>query len=229
MEKHSIDFGNKEFLLNYTNRRWGLTKTSKVGEVMALIRECQPKRYEEWKEWYFGNAYTKTKIPSKISEETLKELGERLYVKLTEIVIPQIKDSIEKLTYEDCIDYVFNLTINRTYDGFITEKSVINDNLAKHFKEVTFEESTPELDHAGDIDYIGKVKTKAFGLQIKPVTANANLGNYDVSARMEQSFRDFEEKFGGKVFIVFSVNDKVANTDVYDKIGQEIERLKASV
>lgn len=52
MKKHSTDFGNKEFLLNYTNRRWGLTKTSKVGEVMALIRTCQPKTYEEWTKWY---------------------------------------------------------------------------------------------------------------------------------------------------------------------------------
>ncbi|MCK4661298.1 MAG: MjaI family restriction endonuclease [Bacteroidales bacterium] len=226
MGKYSIDFGNKEFLLNYTNRRWGLTKTTKVGEVMALIRNCQPKTYDEWKKWYFENAYTKTKTPTKVSEATLKELGERLYVKLSEIVIPQIKDAIKNLTYDDCLDYVFNLTINRTYDGFITEKSVINDNLVKRFKNVVFEESNPELDHAGDIDYLGKVNNKAFGLQIKPVTASANLGNYDVSARMEQSFRDFENKYGGKVFIVFSVNDRISNEDVYDKIEQEIERLK---
>ncbi len=226
MKKYSIGFGNKEFLLNYTNRRWGLTKTTKVGEVMALIRECQPKTYNEWKEWYFENAFTKTKAPTKVTEDSLKELGERLYVKLSEIVIPQIKDTIENLTYNDCIDYVFNLTINRTYDGFITEKSVVNDNLAKHFKDVVFEESDPKLDHAGDIDYIGKINDKAFGLQIKPVTANANLGNYDVSARMEQSFRDFESMFGGKVFIVFSVDDKISNEDVYKKIEQEIERLK---
>lgn len=226
MKKYSKDFGNKEFLLNYTNRRWGLTKTTKVGEVMALIRDCQPKSNEEWQEWYFGNAYTKTKKPVKVTQETLKELGERLYSKLTEIVVPQMKGAIKNLTYEDCIQYVYNLTINRTYDGFIIEKSVVNDNLAKHFKDVIFEESDPELDHAGDIDYIGKVGSKAFGLQIKPVTANANLGNYDVTARMEQSFRDFEEKFGGKAFIVYSIKDKIANTDIYEKIDAEIKRLK---
>lgn len=226
MKKYSKDFGNKEFLLNYTNRRWGLTKTTKVGEVMALIRECQPKTFEEWTECYFNNAYTNTKRPIKITKKSLYELGERLYTKLKEIVIPQIKDAIETLTFDDCIDYVYSLTINRTYDGFITEKSVVYDNLAKKFVDITFEESTPELDHAGDIDYIGKINGKAFGLQIKPVTANANLGNYDVSARMEQSFRDFENKYGGKVFIVYSINDKIANEDIYDKIAQEIDRLK---
>lgn len=44
------------------------------------------------------------------------------------------------------------MTINRTYDGYIREKSVVNDNLAKKFKDVIFEESDPELDYAGDID-----------------------------------------------------------------------------
>ncbi len=226
MKKHSKDFGNKEFLLNYTNRRWGLTKTTKVGEVMSLIRECQPKTFEEWENWYFQNAYTKTKARIKITEKTLTELGERLYSKLKEIVIPQIKDAIRNLTYDDCIEYVYNLTIKRTYDGFITEKSVVNDILGKHFTEVLFEESDPKLDHAGDIDYIGKVGKMAFGLQIKPVTANANLGNYDVSARMEQSFKNFEEKFGGKVFTVYSINDKIGNSDIYEKLSKEIERLK---
>ncbi|MBC8488974.1 MAG: MjaI family restriction endonuclease [Bacteroidetes bacterium] len=224
--KYSKDFGNKEFLLNYVNRRWGLTKTTKVGEVMALIRECQPKTYEEWVSWYFENAYTKTKNPNQVTEEVLHELGERLYTKLQEIVIPQLKNAMQTLNLQDCVDYVYNLTVNRTYDGFLTEKSVINDNLAKKFPEVLFEESDPELDHACDIDYIGKVGKKAFGLQIKPVTANANLGNYDVTARMEQSFKNFENEFGGKVFIVYSINDKIANEDIYDKIEKEIERLK---
>ncbi|MBA7603212.1 hypothetical protein ES703_10316 [subsurface metagenome] len=224
--KYSKDFGNKEFILNYVNRRWGLTKTAKVGEVMALIRECQPKTYDDWKVWYFKNAYTKTKNPSKVTEVVLQELGERLYIKLKEIVIPQLKDAIKTLTLQDCLNYVYNLTINRTYDGFLTEKSVVNDNLAKKFKEVSFEESNPELDHAGDIDYIGKVGEKAFGIQIKPVTVNANLGNYDITARMEQSFSNFEEKYGGKVFIIYSINDKIVNEDVYDKIEKEIKRLK---
>ena len=226
MKKYSTDFGSKEFLLNYANRRWGLTKTSKVGEVMALIRECQPQTYDEWQKWYFENAYTKTKTPHKITVQTLKELGERLYIKLFEIVIPEIKNVVDTLTYDDCLDYIFNLTINRTYDGFLTEKSLINDNLSKRFKEVIFDESDPRLDHAGDIDYIGRVDKNAFGLQIKPVTANANLGNYDVSARMQQSFRDFEAQFKGKVFIVFSVAGRVINEDVYAKIAEEIERLK---
>lgn len=225
-KKHAKDFGSKEFLLNYTNRYWGLTKTTKVGEVMSLIRQCQPKSFEEWETWYFENAFTNTKKPVKVTKETLKELGERLYSKLKESIIPQVIEAINTLTFEDCIEYVYQLTVYRTYDGYMTEKSVVFDNLAKVFKEVVFEESDPKLDHAGDIDFIGKVGDKAFGLQIKPVTANANLGNYDVSARMQNSFRDFQDKFEGQVFIIYSIDEKIMNKDVYDKIKTEIERLK---
>lgn len=226
LKKFAKDFGTKEFLLNYTNRRWGLTKTTKVGEVMSLIRQCQPKSFEEWESWYFRNASTNTKEPIKVTKEILAELGERLFSKLKETVIPQITEAIRTLTIDDCIEYVYQLTIYRTYDGYLTEKSVVFDNLAKVFKEVIFEESDPELDHSGDIDFIGKVGDKAFGLQIKPVTANANLGSYDVSARMQGSFRYFQDRYGGQVFIVYSVDEKIMNKDVYDKIKTEIERLR---
>lgn len=226
IKKYSKDFSNKEFLLNYVNRRWGLTKTSKVGQVMALIRECQPSSLEEWENWYFKNAYTKTKKPIKVTRKVLTELGERLYTKLKEIVIPQLKDAMQTLTLHDCMDYVYELTINRTFDGFLTEKSIVNDNLAKKFPTIIFEETDPELDHAGDIDYIGRVGDRAFGIQIKPITVNANLGNYDITARMENSFKLFEEQFGGKVFIVFSVEDRIKNTEIIKDIEEEIRRLQ---
>ncbi len=89
-----------------------------------------------------------------------------------------------------------------------------------------FEESDPALDHAGDIDYLGWVGEKAFGIQIKPVTAKANFGNYSASERMRASFEDFTEKFGGKVFIVFSIDDKIKNEEVIDDIAAEIQRLQ---
>jgi hypothetical protein len=97
--------------------------------------------------------------------------------------------------------------------------------LAKIFPVVAFEESDPELDHAGDIDYIARVGGKAFGIQIKPVTAKANFGNYSATERMKASFADFEEKFGGKVFVVFSLDGEIANKEIVNEIQKEIERL----
>jgi len=224
-EKYSLDFGKKEKVLNYATQTYQLSRPNKVGAVMALIRECQPKTIEEWEKWYFENAFTEAKSKTKITKESLTELGERLYEKITEVVIPEWQAAFAQLTLQDCVDYIYNLTINRTFDGFLREKSVVNDGLAKIFPDVVFEESDPELDHAGDIDYIAKVGNKAFGIQIKPVTARANFGNYSATERMKASFADFEEKFGGKVFIVFSLDGEIANKEIVNEIQKEIDRL----
>lgn len=193
---------------------------------MTLIRECQPKTIQEWKQWYFENAYTAAKTPTKVTLGSLQELGERLYEKITEVVIPEWQAAFSQLTLQDCIDYIHNLTINRTFDGFLREKSVVNDGLAKIFPDIIFEESNSELDHAGDIDYVAKVGNKAFGIQIKPVTAKANFGNYSPTERMKSSFTNFEEEYGGKVFVVFSLDGEIGNKEVIDEIRKEIERLK---
>jgi len=226
IKRYSKDFGKKERVLNYTCQTYQLSRPNKVGAVMALIRECQPKSFEEWERWYFENATTEGKTRTKITKEDLFELRERLYQKIKTIVIPEWTEAFNQLTLQDCIDYVYNLTVNRTYDGFLREKSVIWDNLAKRFPSVKFEESDPELDHAGDIDYLGWVGDKAFGIQIKPVTARASFGNYSPSERMKASFDEFTGKYVGKVFIVFSVDDKIANEEVIEQISDEIKRLK---
>ncbi len=66
-------------------------------------------------------------------------------------------------------------------------------------------------------------------IQIKPITANANFGNYKITERMSASFQDFEKKYGGKVFVIFSTRtgDKkvIKNKEVVDEIRTEIERL----
>lgn len=224
--KYSMDFGKKERVLNYACQTYQLSRPNKVGAVMALIRECQPQTIDEWEKWYFENAMTDGKKSFKITRDSLNELGNRLYEKITEVVIPEWEDAFRNLTQQDCIDYIYNLTINRTYDGYLREKSVINDGLAKLFPELTFEETAPELDHAGDIDYIAKINGNAIGFQIKPVTAKANFGSYSLTERMKASFEDFTEKFGGKVFIVFSLDKAIANTEVIEDIRKEVERLK---
>jgi hypothetical protein len=225
-QKYSMEFGKKEKVLNYANQTYQLSRPNKVGAVMALIRECQPKTIQEWEQWYFENAYTVSKAPTKISPESLRELGERLYEKITEVVIPEWQAAFSQLTLQDCIDYIYNLTVNRTFDGFLREKSVVNDGLSKIFPDIIFEESDSELDHAGDIDYVAKVHDRAFGIQIKPLTAKANFGNYSPTERMKNSFAGFEEQYGGKVFIVFSLDGEIGNREVIEQIRKEIERLK---
>lgn len=223
--RYSLEFGKKEKVLNYACQTYQLSRPNKVGAVMALIRECQPRTIDEWEAWYFEHASTEGKHRLKITRESLEELGERLYAKITEVVIPEWTQAFNSLTREDCIDYIYNLTINRTYDGYLREKSVVNDELAKIFPDLQFEESDPELDHAGDVDYIARVGEHAIGIQIKPITAQGNPVGYSLTERMQASFQDFKESFGGKVFIVFSMDGEIANLKVIEAIRQEIDRL----
>lgn len=224
--KYSKEFGKKEKVLNYACQTYQLSRPNKVGAVMALIRECQPQSFVEWEKWYFENAVTNGKHHTKVTHESLAELGTRLYCKIVETVIPEWQEAFNTLSLQDCIDYIYNLTINRTYDGYVREKSVVNDGLAKLFPHIRFEESPPELDHAGDVDYMGFVGQKAFGLQVKPITAKANFGNYSISDRMKASFQDFEDDYGGKVFMIYSLDGEIANKEVIDAIRTEIKRLQ---
>ncbi len=225
-KKYSLDFGKKERVLNYACQTYQLSRPNKVGAVMALIRECQPQTIEEWENWYFENAQTDGKNAVKVTKESLEELGTRLYEKITQVVITEWQAAFAELTEQDCINYIHNLTINRTFDGYVREKSVIYDGLAKIFPQVNFVESDPELDHAGDIDYLGYITdNQAFGIQIKPTTAKSNFGNYSVSERMKASFENFENDFGGKVFIIFSLDGEIADQNILKEIETEIQRV----
>jgi hypothetical protein len=146
--------------------------------------------------------------------QIIKDLGLFLYKKIAKI------DS--EISLENCINYIYERTNG---NGYIRKKSVVNDGLAKIFPNIIFEESPPELDHSGDVDYLGHVGEKAFGIQIKPITAKSNFGNYSISERMKASFQLFTEDFGGKVFIVFSNDGEIGNTEIIEEITKEIDRL----
>ena len=152
-----------------------------------------------------------------------KTLATFLYLEMKYFSFLRKNSLLKQITLQDCVDFVYNLVINQPNTRFV---SVIYDNLAKIFTDVNFEESDPDLDHAGDIDYLGWVDKKAFGIQIKPVTIKSNFGNYSASERMKASFADFEEKYGGKVFVIISLDGEVGNKEVIEQIRKEVERLK---
>ena len=44
---------------------------------------------------------------------------------------------------------------------------------------------------------------------------------------MQSSFRAFEEDFGGKVFIIFSLDDHTKNVEIFEDIQSEINRIQS--
>jgi len=207
----------KEWILNQSNMRWGLTRKKKVGAVMKEIRKCSPKTLAEWKAYYFKEVYPK---------EHLVGLGKDLYKNIHDTVIPEANDINE----QDCIDFIENLVINRTFRGYETEIKVIYLQLQKILK-VDIREAPDKWDRLYNVDYFIKVKNKYIGLQVKPLGVEGDSDLQVIKEKIQQArtFEEFTKRYGGKVFYIFSVESrkdkKIANPEVIEQIKAEIARL----
>ena len=207
----------KEWILNSAMNRFQLNFKRNVGATSESIRKCSPKTLEEWKNYYFENVRSK---------EHIEELGKKLYIKITEV----IQSEVEEITEDDCVNYMFQLVIDRTFDGYMTEINTIYGQLQK-ILDVKIEPAPDEWDRLFNVDFFIKIREKYIGLQIKPVNTGIQLPEiFKEYALQAETHEKFTEVFGGKVFYLFStkIGDKkeIANKEVIDEIIAEIERLK---
>jgi len=206
----------KEWILNQANMRWGLTKKSRVGPVSELMRKCAPKSLNEWEDYYYKNVYPK---------EHLENLGRRLCIKITEVC----QAEIESITEKDCIDFIINLVINRTYDGYQSEIQTIYGQLEQALG-VKVEPAPDEWDRGYNVDFFIKVNDKYIGLQIKPAGYAYITQIINELEFQKRTHEKFTKRYGGKVFYVISVKEGkkkvIYNPEVIEEIRKEIERLK---
>ena len=151
----------KEWILNSAMNRFQLNFKRNVGATSENIRECEPKSLKEWQVYYFENVRSK---------EHIIELGKKLYVKITEVIAAEV----EEITEEDCIDYMLNLVINRTFDGYITEIKTIYGQLEKAVNQ-KIEPAPDKWDRLYNVDFFIQIKGKYIGIQIKPVNQGIQL------------------------------------------------------
>jgi hypothetical protein len=151
----------KEWILNSAMNRFQLNYKKNVGPTSESIRKCAPKTVEEWREYYFKNVRTMEKI---------EELGKKLYVKITEVIQSEVAD----ITEQDCIDYMIQLVIDRTFDGYMTEIQTIYGQLEK-ILGVKIESSPDEWDRSYNVDFFIRIKDKFIGLQVKPTNSSIQL------------------------------------------------------
>jgi len=216
----------RETLLNYAMNRWGLNKAHSVGPTSELIRKCAPDTFSTWEQFYFENATQKKKNGVRITREYIQGLGEKLYIKLSEVVHSEL-DSIQE---EECFDYAYNLILNRTYEGYRSEIDTIYGQL-QSILSVAIEPAKDEWDRTYNVDFCIKVKEKFIGLQIKPIASGQALNQYQWIEMHRINHQRFENDFGGKVFFIYSVKStgkkkKISNTEVIEEIADEINRLK---
>jgi hypothetical protein len=207
----------KEWILNSAMNRFQLNFKRNVGPTSESIRQCAPKTVEEWRAYYFENVKSK---------EHIESLGKKLYIKITEV----IQAEVEEITEQDCIDYMLQLVIDRTFDGYMTEIKTIYGQLAQELG-LKIEPAPDEWDRLYNVDFFIKIKAKFIGLQIKPVNQGIQLSQiFKEKGLQQQTHEKFTQKYGGKVFYIYSSKsgDKkvIVNREVIGEIQQEIEQLK---
>lgn len=208
----------KEWILNSAMNRFQLNFKRNVGPTSESIRKCSPKTIEEWREYYFSNVK---------SMKHIEELGKKLYVKITEVIQSEVSD----VTENDCINYMIQLVIDRTYDGYMTEIQTIYGQLQSILK-IPIQPAPDEWDRLFNVDFFIKIKEKYIGLQIKPINSGIQLPEIFKEYKLQaETHKKFTEVFGGKVFYLFSakIGDRkeIQNKEVIIDIENEIIRLKA--
>ena len=204
----------KEWILNSAMNRFQLNFKRNVGAVIDEIRKCNPKSIEEWKKYYFINVRDNAHIES---------LGRKLYVKISEVISAEVED----ITEEDCINYMFNMVINRTFDGYMTEIKTIYGQLQQILK-YKIEPAPDEWDRLFNVDFYIKINEHYIGLQIKPASGVSHIPQiFKERTLQEETHKKFQTKYGGKVFYIISIksgNKKIIhNTEVIE----EIKRLQS--
>lgn len=135
---------------------------------------------------------------------------------------------MDSIIEPECIDYIYNLVLNRTYEGYLSEIQVIYDELEKELN-VHIKQAPDEWDRTYTVDYFIEVRGRFKGLQIKPIETGMAFDDYKWANIQKETHAKFTEKYGGKVFFVYSVKqgDKkvIHNKDIIDKIREEIRSL----
>lgn len=208
----------KEWILNSATDRFQLNFKRNVGPTSLSIRECHPRSVEEWEEYYFQNVYPR---------EHLVQLGQKLYIKVTEVLTSEIAE----VTEQDCIDYIINLVINRTYDGYVTEIKTVYEQLAASLS-VRIESAPDEWDRLYNVDFFVQVGSRFIGLQVKPAGSASHIPQIFKERQIQaETHRMFKDKYGGSVFYVVSLSDgkkkTIQNPEVVEEIREEISRLSS--
>ena len=205
----------KEWILNSVMNRFQLNFKRNIGPT-SESRKCSPKNIKEWREYYFEKVK---------SIEHITELGKKLYTKITEV----IQSEVTEVNEQDCIDYMIQLVIDRTYDGYVTEIQTVYGQL-QNILGVKIEAASDEWDRLFNVDFFIQIGEKYIGLQIKPINSGIQLPEiFKEYSLQAESHKKFTEVFGGKVFYLFSekVGEKkeIKNKEVIDEIREEIKRL----
>ncbi len=145
---------------------------------------------KDWENFYYKKLadMLKQKGINLSPQVYIKGLGLRLYTKITEVV----QAEIEEVDQEDCLQYVYNLVIKRTFDGYQTEIKTIYGQLQEILK-IPIKPAPDEWDRPYNVDFYIEANGKYIGLQIKPITYEQTPEVYRWKEWLSTTDRKFEE------------------------------------
>ena len=228
-----------EPFLNMANRRGSsvIGPKTPVGNLNKMLRDLKLKNtkltYEDWEEYYFneGVDIKGERTTKNVLNKQAKELQKRVQKLLDQF------EWDEEIPLKCIEDYVENMVLGSTWDGIM----VGEQNLKQWLKE---ELDLEIVDPPGDsdtehlVDVCVKVGSHYIGIQVKPDTFRPQ--NKADKEEYSKKHKEFEEKYGGKVFwgYYYSKGENKLevktpsgsiigkNKDLLNKIKAEIERLK---
>lgn len=144
----------KEWILNSAANRFQLNFKRNVGPTSESIRKCAPKTLEQWRSYYFANVR---------SQEHIENLGKKLYVKISEVIRAEVDD----ITEQDCIRFITELVIDRTFEGYQRKIKTIYEQL-QSVLGAKIEPAPDEWDRRFSVDFLSRSATNTSASKSSP-------------------------------------------------------------
>jgi hypothetical protein len=174
-----------------------------------MLYQYNPKSIKEWTEVFYNNSVQKKKdgTGKRVDEKYLDLVGDELFRLLNEKIFPLIMQAKEELTIEDCRDFIKDVVIRRSYEGFIAEKDVVSQVEIEFDGDIVFEKDA-EMESI-NIDAFGKSLkyNKIIGLSIKPISFKKQDG-FSKDESLKKSWEKWERDNNSKIFIVYYTEKK---------------------
>jgi len=221
-----------ESILNKTAVDHQLTRPSNVGPTIELLYHFNPKSINEWEEIFYKHSVQKKKNGKgiRVDEKYLEQVGDKLFQLLNEKIYPLILEAKNELTSEDCRNFIKDVVIRRSFEGYLAEKDVVDQINIALDGDIDFNKD-PELEPI-NIDAYGQSRKtgKLIGVSVKPLSYKKQ-DSFGKDESLKKSWESWEKKNNSKIFIVYYSKKKDGQKKVIedkDLLIDEIQKFLMS-
>lgn len=184
-----------------------------MGDTNLHLSKALPNSLEDWQEYYTSKVR---------SNKELQELGERFYSIIQENILP----FIEGISEEECVRYVRELALDRTFQGYVSRLKIHQE----HLLESTGALFIYKYEHphdwrfktfAIDLYHHDPAKDRLVGIKFLPETARRSRIRFaqEVKAEIESEHKRLGEIEAGTFQILYYRKKKESNYSIVPEEG----------